>query len=96
MTATRESSGRSLHSLPTGLIKTPWIRSQSLRLYSFAKASKTIWYKSQGINQDTALRPPLDAQTPLRTNLVLYLLLGEKGSRSRVRRVRIVVVPKGY
>ena len=32
VTVALANTGRSLHSLPTGLIKTPWIRSQSLRL----------------------------------------------------------------
>ena len=98
VTVALANTGRSLHSLPTGLNKTPWNRSRSLRLCSFARARKTVWYKYQGISQDTALCPPLGAQTPLRTALYPYRLCKSvrKGSRSRVRWFRIVVLPNGY
>ena len=86
--------GRSLHSLPTGLIKTPWIGVRAFVLYLSLGLARRFGAIAEVVTKAMPyVRPEVHKlqRTALYSNQT-----GERGSRNQVRRVQTVLLPRGY
>ena len=86
--------GRSLHSLPTGLIKTPWIGVRAFVLYLSLGLARRFGAIAEVFTKAMPyVRPEVHKlqRTALYSNQT-----GERGSRNQVLRVQTVLLPRGY